>query len=190
VNGYLLAGDAHGLVVYNTTKVQQRGGGSLETLFRSHFQAKNTGLELAESPLMSIIAKPATANSAVLLASKDGKMIVFESQLPVPVVDGWDLSKTRMPVIAGAVMLVFGYQMYKRKRGGRPSGGGDDAEMERLLSRAGAGGIGGGGGFGGSGSGAGRFGAGAGTRDPRFYQGSGARDYGGANLGRSSRGGY
>jgi hypothetical protein len=176
VNGYLLAGDTRGLVVFNTTKVQQRGDGSLGTLFRSHFEERNVGLELAESPLMSIIAKPASTDSAVLLASKDGKMIVFESRLPAPIHDGWDLSKTRLPVIAGAVMLVFGYQMYKRKRGGFSSGGANDAEMERFLSRAG-----GDGGFGGGG-GAGRYGGGAGTRDPRFYKGAG-RDYGGGGAG-------
>ena len=183
VNGYLLAGDVHGIVIYNTTRVQHRGGGSSETLFRSHFQHKNAGLELAESPLMSIIAQPANDNSAVLLASNDGKLVVFESKLPVPVDHAWDLSKSRVPIVAGAVLLVFGYQMYKRKRG-RPSP--EDDEMERLLSRAGAGGFGDSGSrFGDRG---GRLGSGAGTRDPRFYKsGSSGLDFGGANLGRSAR---
>ena len=191
VHGYLLAGDVHGIVVYNTTSVQHRGVGSSGTLFRSHFQDTNAGLELAESPLMSIIAQPANDNSAVLLASKDGKLVVFKSKLPVPVDDAWDLSKTRMPIVAGAVLLVFGFQMYRRKRGRSSS---RDDEMERLLSRAGAGGFGESGGrFGDSGGRfgdrAGRLGSGSGTRDPRFYQGGGssAGDFGGANLGRSSR---
>lgn len=112
VKGHLLAGDVHGVVVYNTTRVQHRGGGgSLDTLFRSHFTDSKVGLELADSPMLSVTT--AADESVVLLASTDGKLLVFESQLPAAVEDGWDLSKTRMPVVAGAVMLVFGYVQYR-----------------------------------------------------------------------------
>lgn len=161
VKGHVLSADTTALRIYNTTKVQLRGGSSsIAVLTRSHFATGNADLQLGHAPLL--VANPRASEGFVVLCSRDGKLIVFESLLPF-VEDEWDLSQTRLPVLAGAVMLVFGkraqifvvftsaesdllcagYQMFKRKKklmGSSSSdrfGGGDSSEMaslERHLS--------------------------------------------------------
>lgn len=106
VKGHVLSADTTALRIYNTTKVQLRGGSSsIAVLTRSHFATGNADLQLGHAPLL--VANPRASEGFVVLCSRDGKLIVFESLLPF-VEDEWDLSQTRLPVLAGAVMLVFG----------------------------------------------------------------------------------